>query len=563
MEPSLPPTASSDMSNRSRSTTRAATLSGVGHVDVQKLEVVLPDGRPLFRDVSFRVGDGAKVALVGANGSGKTTLLRIVAGDATPTSGVVTSSGGIGVMRQFIGSVRDDSTVRDLLVSVAPPRIRTAAVDLEAAELAMMERDDEPTQLAYASALAEWADAGGYDAEVLWDVCTTAALGVPYERAQWREVRTLSGGEQKRLVLEALLRGPDEVLLLDEPDNYLDVPGKRWLEEALQGSRKTVLYVSHDRELLARTATRVVTVEGGTSWVHGGGFGTYHDARAERHARLDEVLRTWEQEHERLKALVKTLQQQAAISEDMAARYRATLTRLHRYEAAGPPEAPPPPQRVRMRLGGGRTGVRALTCVGLELSGLMKPFDLEVFYGERVAVLGSNGSGKSHFLRLLAGGAVAYDGMWKLGARVVPGYFAQTHDHAELYGRTLVDILWTEASRQRGPAISALRRYELDVVADGTFDTLSGGQQARFQILLLELAGVTLLLLDEPTDNLDVASAEALEEGLAAFDGTVLASTHDRWFARSFDRFLVFGADGTVYEALEPVWDEARVTRPR
>ena len=96
-----------------------------------------------------------------------------------------------------------------------------------------------------------------------------------------------------------------------------------------------------------------------------------------------------------------------------------------------------------------------------------------------------------------------------------------------------------------------------------TFDTLSGGQQARFQILLLELAGVTLLLLDEPTDNLDVASAEALEEGLAAFDGTVLASTHDRWFARSFDRFLVFGADGTVYEALEPVWDEARVTRPR
>jgi ATPase subunit of ABC transporter with duplicated ATPase domains len=526
----------------------------MGHVDVQKLEVVLPDGRPLFRDVSFRVGDGAKVALVGANGSGKTTLLRIVAGDATPTSGVVTSSGGIGVMRQFVGSVHDASTVRDLLVSVAPPRVRTAAVALDAAELAMMERDDEPTQLAYASALAEWADAGGYDAEVLWDVCSTAALDLPYDSAQWREVRTLSGGEQKRLVLEALLRGPDDVLLLDEPDNYLDVPSKRWLEGELRASRKTVLYVSHDRELLARTATRVVTVEGGTSWVHGGGFATYHDARAERHARLEEVLRTWEQEHERLKALVRTLQQQAAISEDMAARYRATLTRLQRFEAAGPPEAPPPPQRVRMRLGGGRTGVRAITCVGLELTGLMKPFDLEVFYGERVAVLGSNGSGKSHFLRLLAGGSVAHDGTWKLGARVVPGHFAQTHDHPELFGRPLVDILWTEASRQRGAAISALRRYELDLQADQPFDALSGGQQARFQILLLELAGVTLLLLDEPTDNLDVASAEALEEGLAAYDGTVLAVTHDRWFARSFDRFLVFGADGKVQETPEPAW---------
>ena len=147
----------------------------------------------------------------------------------------------------------------------------------------MMERDDEPTQLRYAQALADWADAGGYDAEVLWDVCTVAALGVPFEQAQWREVRTLSGGEQKRLVLEALLRGPDEVLLLDEPDNYLDVPGKRWLEERLRESPKTVLFVRHDRELLARTATRVVTVElgaaGNTAWIHGGGFATYHEAR--------------------------------------------------------------------------------------------------------------------------------------------------------------------------------------------------------------------------------------------------------------------------------------------
>src|SRR6186997_573686 len=175
-------------------------------------------------------------------------------------------------MRQFVGSVRDSSSVRDLLVSVAPPAVRAAAEALEKAELLMMERDDERTQMRYAQALADWADAGGYEAEVLWDTCTVAALGVPFERAQWREVRTLSGGEQKRLVLEALLRGPDEVLLLDEPDNYLDVPGKRWLEERLAETPKTILYVSHDRELLARTATRIVTIEARTAWVHGGGF---------------------------------------------------------------------------------------------------------------------------------------------------------------------------------------------------------------------------------------------------------------------------------------------------
>jgi ATPase subunit of ABC transporter with duplicated ATPase domains len=535
----------------------------VGHVDVNRVGYVLPDGRELLHEVSFRVGEGAKVALVGANGAGKTTLLRLVAGDEPPPSGTITRSGGLGVMRQFVGSVRDESTVRDLLVSVAPPRVRTAALAVDSAELAMLERDDEPTQLAYAQALADWGDAGGYAAEVVWDVVCMQALGTPWDRAQWRKVRTLSGGEQKRVVLEALLRGPDEVLLLDEPDNYLDVPGKRWLEEALLESPKTVLYVSHDRELLARTADRVVTVEGGTVWTHGGGFATYHDARRDRHERLEELLRRWEEEHERLKDLVRTLQQQAAISPDMASRYHAMQTRLRKFEEAGPPQAPPKAQDVRMRLTGGRTGVRAVTCVGLELTGLMQPFDLEVFYGERVAVLGSNGSGKSHFLRLLSGGAVAHTGEWKLGARVVPGHFAQTHEHAELEGRTLLDVLWEHRSLQRGPAIAALRRYELDDQAEQSFDTLSGGQQARFQILLLELDGATLLLLDEPTDNLDLASAEALQDGLASYQGTVLAVTHDRWFARTFDRFLVFGADGRVYEAPEPVWDEARVDRPR
>ena len=281
----------------------------MGHVDVNGVGYVLPDGRTLFDDVSFRVGDGAVVALVGANGAGKTTLMRIIAGDVDPTDGSVSRSGGLGVMRQFVGSVRDDSSVRDLLVSVAPPRVADAAHELDASELLMMERDDEPTQLRYAQAIADWGDAGGYDAEVVWDACTMSAIGVPYERAQHREVRTLSGGEQKRLVLEALLRGPDEVLLLDEPDNYLDVPGKEWLEEQLAQTPKTVLLVSHDRELLARAANRIVTVEGGGAWVHGGGFASYHQARTERHERLDELRRRWDEKHDQLKELVRTLRQ--------------------------------------------------------------------------------------------------------------------------------------------------------------------------------------------------------------------------------------------------------------
>jgi ATPase subunit of ABC transporter with duplicated ATPase domains len=539
----------------------------MGHVEAAHLEYCLPDGRVLLDDVSFRVGEGSAVALVGANGAGKTTLLRLVSGDLAPDAGSVTVSGGLGVMPQFVGSVRDDRTVRDLLVSVAPRRVREAAAAVDAAELAVMAQDDEPAQMAYAQALSDWAEAGGYEAETVWDMCTTAALGVPYERAQWRAVRTLSGGEQKRLVLETLLRGPDQVLLLDEPDNYLDVPGKRWLEEQLRTTRKTVLFVSHDRELLARAAERIISVEPGPAgsdvWVHGGGFATYHEARRERFARFEELRRRWDEQHARLRQLVHMYRQKAAYNSDMASRLQAAVNRLRRFEEAGPPQEPPREQDIRMRLRGGRTAMRAVTLRGLELTGLMEPFDLEVFHGERVAVLGSNGSGKSHFLRLLAGEPVEHSGEWRLGSRVVPGHFAQTHAHPELAGRTLVDVLWTEHARDRGRAMSALRRYELDRSGDQCFDRLSGGQQARFQILLLELSGATALLLDEPTDNLDLESADALQSALEAFEGTVLAVTHDRWFARTFDRFLLFGSDGTVGETPEPVWDAARVRRAR
>jgi ATPase subunit of ABC transporter with duplicated ATPase domains len=563
-------------------------------VDVAGVRFELPDGRVLLDDVSFRVGEGAKVALVGANGAGKTTLLRIITGELAPKAGVVTRSGGLGVMRQMVGTgLGEEPTVADLLLNVSPARVREAAAEVDRCERALMESDDEKTQMSYAEALAEYADAGGYDVEVVWDVCTVAGLGVPYERAKYRELRTLSGGEQKRLVLEFLLRGPDEVLLLDEPDNFLDVPGKIWLEQRIRECEKTILYISHDRELLNNTATRVVTIElgasgaGNSAWTHPGGFASYHEARTDRFLRFEEQRRRWDEEHAKIKALVLRLKIKAEYNDGMASQYKAAQTRLRKFEEAGPPTEQPREQAVQMRLKGGRTGKRAVICEQLELTGLMRPFDLEVWYGERVAVLGSNGSGKSHFLRLLARGGtdpdvehrpvedapiepVQHHGKAKLGARVRPGWFVQTHEHPELVGRTLLEILHRGDGRPDGrtgmgreQAARVLDRYELAHASEQQFESLSGGQQARFQILLLELSGATLLLLDEPTDNLDVQSAEALEAGLETFEGTVVAVTHDRWFARGFDRYLVYGADGEVYETEEPVWDEGRVQRTR
>src|SRR3954451_165844 len=307
----------------------------MGYVDVAGVGYVLPDGRELFADVSFRVGEGAKVALVGPNGAGKTTLLRMVGGDLPSPIGSIARSGGLGVMRQFIGMIGDDRTLEELALSLVEPALGTAGERLATAAATLDE--SERSQLAYANALAHWGEVGGYDAEVLFDTVAVGILDKTWEQVRARPVRTLSGGQQKRFALDLLLRGSDEVLLLDEPDNFLDVPGKRWLESRLRESAKSVLYVSHDRELLAQTADRVVAVEGGSAWTHPGGFASWHEARADRHARLEELRRRWDEEHEKLKELVFTLKNKAAYNSDMASRYQSAQTKLRKFEEAGPP----------------------------------------------------------------------------------------------------------------------------------------------------------------------------------------------------------------------------------
>ena len=560
----------------------------MAHIDVSDIQYFLSDGTQLLGGVSFKVTEGSKTALIGPNGTGKTTLFKIIAGDLKPDEGSINRSGSLGIMRQFVGQVRDESSVRDLLLSTASSQVAQVAARVSELEAKMLTAQDEKTHMKYAEAIIEWGDVGGYELETVWDKVCMAALGLPFDKAAERLASTLSGGEQKRLVLEALFAGSDDLLLLDEPDNYLDVPGKQWLEQTLNASSKTVLFISHDRELLNNAATRIATLEpghsGATAWVHGGAFGSYVAARQERNERFEELRKRWDEEHAKLKELVNMYKTKAAFRSDMANRYHAAQTRLERFLQDGPPQAIPLEQNVNMRLKGGRTAKRAVVAENLELSGLMRPFSNEIWFGDRVAVLGSNGSGKSHFLRLLAIGgtdperehlpvseveleAVAHEGTVKLGARIRPGYFAQTHTRPDLFGRTLLEILHRGDEHRSGlpreAAAAALDGYGLAGQSEQKFDSLSGGQQARFQILLLQLSGATLLLLDEPTDNLDLHSGEALERAIDAFEGTVVAVTHDRWFAKSFDRFWVFGAEGKVYESSEPVWDEGRVQRPR
>ena len=527
----------------------------MGFIELADVAYALPGGWTLFEGVSFRVPEGEHTGLVGANGIGKSTLLRLIVGDDRPTAGSIQTDGRVGLMRQFIGSEARPTTVRDFLLSYAEPRVAEAAIRVGKAERWMHDHPGEDAQMRYADALANWGEAGGYETEVVFDQCTDAAFGQGYPECAERKIETLSGGERKRLALEVILRSRFDTVMLDEPDNALDIEGKRWLEDAIAATSKTVLFVSHDRTVLDRAATRIVTLEGHAAWTHHGGFSSYAEARDARVDRLDQDHRRYEAEHRRLSEMVKEMRRKSAYNDNWASKARSAQHRLDRFEEREKPPDKADVQNVRMRIEGGRTGKVALRLSGLSIAGIVGPFDAEIWFGERIGVIGPNGTGKTHFMRLLAGEEIAHEGEWKLGARVEPALFAQLHERADVADLPIVEVL-----RKRGmtmtESMAALRRYEIDQVGRNPFELLSGGQQARFQLLLMEVDSPTMLLLDEPTDNLDVASADALQDAVDRYQGTVIAVTHDRWFMRLMDRFLFFDGDGSVRELLESPYED-------
>jgi ATPase subunit of ABC transporter with duplicated ATPase domains len=420
------------------------------------------------------------------------------------------------------------------------------------------------------TAIADWSGLGGYELEGQWDAACRRIVRSSFEELADRPAVTLSGGERKRLVLDVLFASDADVLLLDEPDNFLDVSAKLALERQIGASKKTVLMISHDREVLSGAVRAILTLEGNGAWLHGGPYASYPQAREDRQRRLGDAVKRWRDEERRLFGLMKTFKQRARYSSDWAKKADAAETRWRRFSEGGPPPPPVPDASIVMRIRGGDSSRRVLDLRALGIADLVSPFSEEIHFGERVGVLGPNGSGKSQLMRVLAGQREPDRGELVVGPRVSTGLFTQLQSRADLAGRVVLDaVLERVGGGGLQAAMGALARYGLADAARRRYDILSGGQKARLEVLVLELEGHNLLLLDEPTDNLDIESSEALEKALGSFQGTVVAVSHDRAFLRTMDRFLMVLQDGTVialpsYDpALEALIDPARATDVR
>ena len=533
---------------------------------VSELEYAPPGADSLFFDVSFTVAPGEHAAIVGANGVGKSTILRILSGELETDEGEFALGGTVLRMTQDVGMSNPADSLRDMLVEVAPTALREAGRALHAAEAAMYSGEDDGT--GFAEALTHWGDLGGYELEAQWAAAAKRSVKTDVEDFATRLVGELSGGERKRLVLDLLLNSGADILLLDEPDNYLDIPTRLWLEDQLKACRSTILMVSHDRTLLERVATKVIVIEGSGAWVHGGSYATFPEARARRQELLGDALKRWHDEERRLFHHMKIMKQRAAQNFKNATKANAAETRWEKFVAAGPPPPPVPDQQIKVRLRGADSARRVVQMLDVSVGDLFLPFSDEVHFGERLGLIGPNGTGKTHLLAALAGTIPADHGTINFGPRTSVGMFTQVNDRPEFRGRTCMDIVRRRIYDEE-QAMKALARYGLAQQSRQEHQTLSGGQKARLEILCLELEGHNVLLLDEPTDNLDIESSEALEQALDGFVGTVVAVSHDRTFLSTLDRFVMITDDGEVISlpdfplALEALQRPAEASRMR
>ncbi|HUF00321.1 MAG TPA: ABC-F family ATP-binding cassette domain-containing protein [Anaerolineales bacterium] len=523
----------------------------------------------IFRDLNWEVQHDQKIGLIGLNGSGKSSLFKLITGEHLPEKGgaVIKAKGvTVGYLPQH--PEFEPEKIALALALEGNPRIAEIETELQRVESQLGDppvynnaKSLERALDAQHKLLEEYESLGGMNyASRVRELLR--GLGLP-ETDFEKPIRALSGGQKKLIGLARLMLARPSVLLLDEPDNHLDMPGKAYLEKLIIQYPGAVVIISHDRYILDAIATHIAEIEDGKITTFSGNYTEYIIDKDERLARQEELYQIQQREIGRLEMALKRYKQWVVFNDKFATRIHNMEARIERVEKIERPILDR--RKMDLALNGWRGSNQVLELVEVSKSFLPHPassalvstlasppeptkvqdrvilneINFLIRHGERVGLIGANGAGKSVLLRLILGREQPTSGEIKIGPSVKVGYYAQEHDTLD-FNQTLIDAVRLSGNMSESNAVSFLIRY-LFMYQQSTqrIGSLSGGERSRLQLALLVLSGANFLLLDEPTNNLDIASAEVLENALNDFNGTVLVISHDRYFLdRTVDRIF-------------------------
>ena len=536
-------------------------------ISVRNLTKFFVIGENLLEGLSFEIQEGERVAILGRNGCGKTTLLKILTGEMDYDDGevFVNPNKRLGLISQ-IPRFPAGYTVENVLRS-AFRELLSAKKKMELLEQKMAESVTDDLLREYDALVNRFQAGGGYDMDVEVDkVCN--GLGISADQ-RIQEFDSLSGGEKTRVNLARLLLEKTDILLLDEPTNHLDLRSVEWLEGYINAFKGTVLAISHDRFFLDRIAQRVIEIVDGHAEFYSGNYSFYIE---EKQARFNLQLKQYEQEQAKLKQLGYTVERMKGWGINNRTLYRRAMSIQHRMERIKKTEKPKTEKTMKATFGEKDfSGDVVFQMKGVEKSfgerTLFSDVELKVEGGERIAILGDNGTGKSTFIKCLLGEEDC-KGKIQFGPTVKWGYLPQIikFNHPE---RTLYDTMLYE--KNCTPQVARDRLGAFLFQGEDVFKTvgnLSGGEQSRLRLCMLMDEKINLLILDEPTNHLDIASREWVEAAIEEFEGVLLFVSHDRYFIEKFAERIWALDDGTIrdfkcgYSKYRSILEHEAMTKP-
>jgi ATP-binding cassette subfamily F protein 3 len=518
-------------------------------VQLQLANITLILGaKRIFENLNWEIQNGQKIGLIGANGAGKSSLFKMIEGEYSPELGGAITRARLITTGYLSQSPELDPTLTALDAALAGnPRVAEVHAELDLVENSLGDPEVYGNERRLQQALelqhklVEEYHALGGDSYPVRVRDLLLGLGLAQSELT-KPLAVLSGGQKKLIGLARLLLVRPDILLLDEPDNHLDLPGKMFLEKLIREYEGTVVLISHDRYLLDAAVTHIAELEDGKLTLFIGNYTEFVLDKEERLARQEELYQVQKRSLARMEMALKRYKVWVQFNDKFASRMHAMEARMARVDKIDKPMLDR--KRMDMRLNGWRGSNKVL-----ELAEVSKSFGTKqifsnlnetIWHGERVGLIGANGAGKSVLLRMILGQEQPDSGEIKIGPSISIGHYAQEHETLD-FNQTVVDAVRYAGEMSESRATAFLLHYLFTYKqVSQKIGELSGGERSRLQLALVVLSSANFLLLDEPTNNLDIASAEVLEQALEEFEGTVLVISHDRYFLdRTVERLLV------------------------